>query len=86
MTGIFIVGLLYRPQVRLFKAIGWASVGLSAVYLFNSYVIYVYQGSRIVDEISATAENAAPVWRPATGSHPHAMPRRDLRGGAAFVA
>lgn len=42
MTGIAIVGLLYRPRKRLFGAIGWISFGLFVMYLINSYVLYVH--------------------------------------------
>lgn len=41
MTGIAIIGLLYRPQVRLFKAVGWISLSLFVVYLLNSYALYI---------------------------------------------
>jgi len=42
MTGIVIVGLLYRPQTRIFRAVGWISLGLLTVYLLNSFVLYLY--------------------------------------------
>ncbi len=42
MTGIFIVGLLYRAQTRVFNAVGWISLGLLTVYLLNSYVLYLH--------------------------------------------
>lgn len=42
MTGVAIVGLLYRPKGRVFKTVGWASIFLFTVYLFNSYVLYLY--------------------------------------------
>lgn len=41
MTGLAIVGLLYRPQTRLFKAVGWVSFGLLGIYLLNSMVLYL---------------------------------------------
>ena len=41
MTGIAIIGLLYRPQARLFKAVGWISLSLFVVYLLNSYALYI---------------------------------------------
>jgi cation:H+ antiporter len=41
MTGIVVVGLLYRPQTRLLKAVGWVSLGLVAVYLLNAYVLFL---------------------------------------------
>jgi cation:H+ antiporter len=42
MTGLAIVGLLYRPDTRLFKAVGWTSLGLVAFYVMNSYVLFLY--------------------------------------------
>ncbi len=41
MTGIAIVGLCSRPQARVFKVVGWASVGLFAVGLFSALVLYL---------------------------------------------
>lgn len=41
MTGVAIVGLLYRPKTRVFKTVGWASIFLFCVYLINSYVLYI---------------------------------------------
>lgn len=42
MTGVAIVGLLYRANTRVFRTVGWASIFLFAVYLFNSYVLFLY--------------------------------------------
>ncbi len=42
MTGIVIVGLLYRPRARILGAVGWISLGLLAVYLLNSFVLYLH--------------------------------------------
>ncbi len=42
MTGVAIVALLYRTRVRVLKTVGWASIFLFTVYLFNSYIIYLY--------------------------------------------
>lgn len=42
MTGMVIVGLLYRPATRVLKTIGWASLFLFSMYLLNSYVLYLY--------------------------------------------
>lgn len=44
MTGVTIVGLLYRPTTRLFRAVGWSSLFLSLLYLLNTYVLYLYSG------------------------------------------
>jgi cation:H+ antiporter len=41
MTGIVIVGLLYRPRARILGAVGWISLGLLTVYLLNSFVLYM---------------------------------------------
>ena len=41
MSGILIVGLLYRPGNRFFGVIGWISLSLLAVYLMSSYAIYL---------------------------------------------
>ena len=43
MSGIAIVGLLYRPTTNLFRKVGWISLFLFLVYLLNSYVIYLYE-------------------------------------------
>jgi len=42
MSGVVIVGLLYRPQTRLFKTVGWTSLFLFSLYLLNSFVLYLY--------------------------------------------
>ena len=42
MTGIAIIGLMYRPRVRVFRAVGWVSLGLFVIYLLNSYVLYIH--------------------------------------------
>jgi cation:H+ antiporter len=42
MTGVAVVGLLYRPKTRLFKTVGWASLVLLSLYLLNSYVLFLY--------------------------------------------
>jgi len=42
MTGIVIIGLLYRPATRLLKTVGWVSLLLFSVYLLNFYVLYLY--------------------------------------------
>jgi cation:H+ antiporter len=41
MAGLAIVGLLYRPETRVFKTVGWVSLGLFAIYLLNSMVLYL---------------------------------------------
>lgn len=44
MTGVAIVGLLYRPPGRIFGGIGWASLILVTIYLLNSYVLFLFGG------------------------------------------
>ncbi len=46
MSGLIIIGLVYRPSTHLFIRIGWDWIGLSlfAFYLLNSYVFYLYGG------------------------------------------
>jgi len=44
MSGIVIIGLVYRPVSRLFRTVGWASLGLFAMYLLNSYVVFLHGG------------------------------------------
>ncbi len=44
MTGIAVIGLFYRPRTRLFKSVGWASLGLFVMYLLNSYFLYLHGG------------------------------------------
>jgi cation:H+ antiporter len=42
MTGLAVVGMFYRPTIRVFRAVGWVSLGLFAVYLLNTYVLYLH--------------------------------------------
>jgi cation:H+ antiporter len=42
MSGIFIIALIYRPEMRLVRTIGWVSVSLLMVYLLSSYAIYLH--------------------------------------------
>ncbi|HSG82862.1 MAG TPA: sodium:calcium antiporter [Gemmatimonadota bacterium] len=41
MTGIAIVGLCSRPPAKVFRVMGWASLGLLAVGLFSALVLYL---------------------------------------------
>jgi len=43
MTGIAIVGLLYRPQQRLFKTVGWGSLFMFIIYILNLSALYLQQ-------------------------------------------
>lgn len=42
MTGLAMIGLFFRPGSRVLRAVGWVSLGLLAIYLLNSYVLYLY--------------------------------------------
>lgn len=42
MSGLLIAGLLYRPQQRIFRTVGWISFGLFTMYLLNSYALYLH--------------------------------------------
>lgn len=42
MTGIVVVGLLYRTKYRAFRYLDWFSLSLFLVYLLNTYVLYVF--------------------------------------------
>jgi cation:H+ antiporter len=44
MTGIVIVGLVYRPRRRVLRTVGWASIGLATVYVLNALVHFLYGG------------------------------------------
>lgn len=42
MSGIAIVGLFYRPEQRILRTVGWISLMLLSVYLFNAFIVYQY--------------------------------------------
>ncbi len=42
MTGIALVGLMYRPSGRVLGTVGWASVLLVGAYVLNSYLVYLH--------------------------------------------
>ncbi len=44
MSGIAVIGLLYRPRARLFGTFGWASLMLLMVYLLNTFFHYLNVG------------------------------------------
>ncbi len=44
MTGIAIVGLCSRPHARVFRVMGWASLGLLTVGVFSAVVLYLLGG------------------------------------------
>ena len=41
MSGVVIIGLLYRPETRLFRTVGWTSIALFTVYILNVYIMYI---------------------------------------------
>ena len=43
MTGIAIVGLLYRPSGRVFRTVGWVSLLIMTFYVINVAVLYLGQ-------------------------------------------
>jgi len=40
MTGVAIVGLFYRPKSKLFKVVGWTSIYLFVLFLFNAWILF----------------------------------------------
>ncbi len=42
MTGLAMVGLFFRPRDRVLRAVGAVSLALVAVYLLNTYVIFLH--------------------------------------------
>jgi len=42
MTGLAMIGLFFRPRSRVLRAVGWVSLGLLAMYLLNTYLLYLY--------------------------------------------
>ncbi|MEW6765742.1 MAG: sodium:calcium antiporter [Pseudomonadota bacterium] len=42
MSGVAIVGLLFRPRLRLFRAMGWVSIALFLMYFLNGFVLFMY--------------------------------------------
>jgi len=46
MTGIAIVGLLYRPKSRVLKTVGWASLLILSVYILNVTALFLIQDGR----------------------------------------
>ncbi len=41
MTGIAIVGLCARPKARVFRLVGWTSLGLLTVGIFSALVLFL---------------------------------------------
>ena len=42
MSGVVIIGLVYRPKIPLFASVGWISLSLFTLYLLNTYVLFLH--------------------------------------------
>lgn len=42
MTGLAMVGLFFKPGGRVMRAVSWISLGLIAMYLLNTYVLFLH--------------------------------------------
>ena len=42
MTGLAMIGLFYRPENRVLRTVGWVSIALAAIYLLNTYIVFLY--------------------------------------------
>ena len=42
MSGIVIIGLVYRPSGRVFNLVGWTSLALIAMYVLNAYAVFLH--------------------------------------------
>jgi len=42
MSGMVIIGLLYRPGTRLFRTVSWISLGLFCIYILNTTILYLH--------------------------------------------
>lgn len=42
MTGLAMIGLFYRPENRVLRTVGWVSMAMAAVYLLNTYIVFLY--------------------------------------------
>lgn len=41
MTGVVMVGVFYRARVRVLRRVGWVSMFLVAMYLLNTYILFM---------------------------------------------
>jgi len=41
MSGVVIVGLIYRPRARLLRFVSWAGLMLFSIYIINSLILYL---------------------------------------------
>jgi hypothetical protein len=42
MTGLAMVGLFFKPRGRVMRTVSWISLGMVAIYLLNTYVLFLY--------------------------------------------
>lgn len=42
MTGLAVMGLFFRPRNRVLRTVGMVSIGMAAVYLINTCVLYLH--------------------------------------------
>jgi len=42
MSGVVIIGLVYRPKTLFFISVGWISLSLFTLYLLNTYVLFLH--------------------------------------------
>lgn len=42
MSGVVIIGLVYRPKIPMFASVGWISLSLFTLYLLNTYVLFLH--------------------------------------------
>jgi cation:H+ antiporter len=42
MTGLAMVGLFFKPGGRVMRAVSWISLGMVAMYLLNTYVLFLH--------------------------------------------
>ena len=42
MTGLAMIGLFFKPGSRVLRAVGWVSLGLLAMYLLNTYTLFLH--------------------------------------------
>ncbi|GAB6048924.1 sodium:calcium antiporter [Methyloparacoccus murrellii] len=48
MTGVAVVGLLYRPKSRVLRTVGWVSLLILSLYVLNAAVLYLSQDGRAI--------------------------------------
>ena len=63
MTGIAIVGLLYRPKGRILRTVGWSSLMILMLYATNMAVLYLSQGQSPLAHTSLNGRDQFPPGR-----------------------